>query len=357
MMLLNACIEDIDYNGPDSKSMLVVNCIAQDSTVPMFHLSRSRSFLEYYRSNDDLTSNVNVQISINGNTMDAVYYDSVRAFTDNRIVRQGDVITVTASHPEYGRITATDTVPYAQECKVSQYIKKYSHKNTVSEAFDDTEPDFDDNLVDSTWVVELEIQGRKDIDDFYMLKIDPSYSFVVTDLKDSTVDTVSMSLHYMVPATTKMLMELSNDATAVLEETEADSQFEFYANEYTFPDHNIKDGSKLSFEMLMEKPDTANFSMLLMNGYGYGFGGWMIPDSIQKSRTYSFGEIRYRLDVTLLVVSSAYYYYQKTVDDYENADLSLMSEPVTILHNVKGGAGILGAYTKKKFTLELVREF
>ena len=34
-----------------------------------------------------------------------------------------------------------------------------------------------------------------------------------------------------------------------------------------------------------------------------------------------------------------------------------MSEPVTILHNVKGGAGILGAYTKKKFTLELVRNF
>ena len=72
-LFVSACVEDIEYDGPDSKSMLVVNCITRDGDVPVFHLSRSRSFLEYYKSNDDFRSGINMEVSINGNARKAAY--------------------------------------------------------------------------------------------------------------------------------------------------------------------------------------------------------------------------------------------------------------------------------------------
>ena len=325
-MFVSACIEDIEYKGPDSKSMLVVNCIAQDGTVPVFKMNRSHSFLDYYYSDNDLTSGVNISIDINGNRKDATYNDEMKGYTDGRTISQGDIITVYASHPQLGSITATDTVPYGQECSMESYTKKYVHSKTMSEAFDDYVSDFDDSRVDSSLVVELDIQGHKEISDYYILQIEPMAVYTQQWILDSIPDTTYMALHFKVPAATKVLLGLSDDATALLEETEQDSQFEWGTTNFLFTDQHIKDGGKLSFEILLEKPDTTQ------QIYG--------------------DDIRYYLNIKLYVLSGSYYYYHKSVMDYSNADMTLMSEPVTIIHNIKGGAGILGTYAIKEFTIE-----
>ena len=70
------------------------------------------------------------------------------------------------------------------------------------------------------------------------------------------------------------------------------------------------------------------------------------PDKIKD-------EVIYTLDVKLYVLSGAYYYYHKSVKDYNDSEeISFLSEPVTILHNMKGGAGILATYTSKSFHWE-----
>ena len=46
------------------------------------------------------------------------------------------------------------------------------------------------------------------------------------------------------------------------------------------------------------------------------------------------------------------------LNDYWDADdISFLSEPVTILHNVKGGAGIVATYTSKTFQTEFKHKF
>ena len=250
---VSGCITDIEYNGPDSKSMLVVNSITKEGSVPVLHMSRSRSFLEYYYSNDDIKSDVNVSIDINGNELNASYGQTAGGYTDGRKISQGDIITVSASHHEYGSITATDTVPYMQDYLLSSYTKKHVHAKTMSEAFDEYYTDFDDSKVDSSWVIEIDIKDRKNADDFYMLKIWAEAIYTHQFEYDSIPDTVSMGLHFKVPATTKMLLGQSDAATALLEETEEDSQFEYYTIDYMFTDQHIKEGGKLTFDILLEK--------------------------------------------------------------------------------------------------------
>lgn len=348
VLFASACTKDIEYKGPDSTSMLIVNCIAHDGDVPVFHMSRSRSFLEYYRSNDDFKSGVNVDISINGNTKKATYNEEMGGYTDNRTISQGDVISVRASHTEYGEITATDTVPFAQEILMNSYIRKYVHAKTISEAFDDYAADFDDSKVDSSLVVEIDIQGHPDADDYYILKIEPIALYTQQWEFEDEPDTIPMALHFKVPAATKMLLGQSDATTAILEETEEDSQFEYGSTSFIFSDQYIKDGSKLTFEILLEKPDTTN------NIYYY-YNDQDIPVS-PMSAIYS-DKIEYQFNVKLYVLSGSYYYYHKSVIDYDNADMTFMSEPVTILHNVKGGAGILATYTSKEYSTGFSRQF
>lgn len=351
-VLTVSCTKDIEYKGPDSERMLIVNSITESGKIPSFRMSHSAFFLDSYYSGNSLKSGVSVQVDINGETRDAVYTDSVYGYTDGRAIKDGDVISVTASHPLYGTISAVDTVPYAQNCMFSEYRKEYVPTKTMSELFDDFFLDFDDNTVDSVWVAEIEIMGIDNKKDFYMLSIQPTMTYYRYNDYLEQYDTLTQYLHFKIPSDTKILLGQSDAATAVLEDTEADSQFNWGYTDFIFEDIYIKDGNKLSFDIMMEIPDTMDY-IYTYNEQSYleNYAPYSIADKIKD-------EIIYSVDVKLYVLSNTYYYYHKSVNDYKNADdISFLSEPVTILHNVKGGAGVLATYTSKTFHSEFKYKF
>lgn len=339
-VLLSACTKDIEYKGPDGKRMLILNSITEAGNVPVIEMSNSAFFLDSYYSGNIIKTGVDVQITINGQTGNANYSDSLKGFTDGRALNQGDVISVTATHPEFGTISATDTVPTIQGCSNTTRTKQYVPAKTMSEMFDDYVETFDDDEVDSVFVVELEIGGRADKTDYYILSIEPTMTYYkYNDLK-LKYDTITENIHYKVPSNTKILLGKSDAATAVLEETEADSQFEYGKTSYIFDDLYIKDGSKVSFDILMQKPDTLEYIYVFDDSYGIpvsDFTPKSIADKISE-------EVIYKANIKLYVLSDAYYYYHISVKDFSGANNTFMSEPVTILHNIKGGAGILGTY-------------
>lgn len=351
-VLICACTKDIEYKGPDSERMLIVNSITRSGNIPLFRMSHSAFFLDSYYSGHNLNSDVTVNVDINGETRTATYEESSKAYSDGRAIHDGDIISVTASHPLYGTVSATDTVPHAQNCLFSNYRKEYVPTQTMSELFDDFVSDFDDSSVDSVWVTELEIQGIDDKKDFYMLTIEPAVIYYQYNDWTEQYDTLQKVLHFKIPSETKILLGQADGATAVLEETEADSQFEWGKAEFMFDDLHIKDGNKFSFEIMMEKPDTLGLVYSYSNeGYLEGNDPYSIADKIKD-------EIVYSVTVKLYVFSDAYYYYHKSVNDYWDADdISFLSEPVTILHNVKGGAGIVATYTSKTFQTEFKHKF
>ncbi|MCQ2067838.1 MAG: DUF4249 domain-containing protein [Bacteroidaceae bacterium] len=351
-VLICACTKDIEYKGPDSERMLIVNSITRSGNIPLFRMSHSAFFLDSYYSGHNLNSDVTVNVDINGETRTATYDENCKAYSDGRAIHDGDIISVTASHPLYGTASATDTVPHAQNCLFSNYRKEYVPTQTISELFDDFISDFDDSSVDSVWVTELEIQGIDDKKDFYMLTIEPILTYYRYNDWTEQYDTFQTSLHYKIPSETKILLGQADGATAVLEETEADSQFEWGKTEFLFDDLHIKDGNKFSFDIMMEKPDTVEYIYTYSNeGHYEGADPYSITDKIKD-------EVVYSVTVKLYVLSDAYYYYHKSVNDYWDADdISFLSEPVTIIHNVKGGAGIVATYTSKTFQTEFKYKF
>lgn len=351
-VLICSCTKDIEYKGPDSERMLVVNSITQSGNVPVFKVSHTAFFLDSYYSGNYLKSGVTVNVDINGNTRTATYVDSLKGYTDGRAITDGDIISVNASHPNYGSVSATDTVPNAQNCLFTDYRKEYVPTQTMSELFDDYYSDFDDASVDSVWVTEFEIQGIDDRKDYYMMTIEPTLIYFMHNAWTDEYDTLQKYLHFKIPSETKILLGMSDDATAILEETEADSQFEWGKKEFMFDDLHIKDGNKFSFDLMMENPDTLDYIYTYSDmGYFEGVTPYSIADSIKD-------EIIYSITVKLYVLSDAYYYYHKSVNDFRDADdISFLSEPVTIISNMKGGAGILATYTSRTFHKEFKYKF
>jgi hypothetical protein len=351
-ILATACTKDIEYKGPDSERMLIVNSITESGRIPVFKISHSAFFLDSYYSGNAIKSGVNVSVDINGVTRDAAYVDSLKGYTDGRVITGGDIISVTASHPTYGTATASDTVPQAQDFNYTHYTKEFVQAHTMSEMFDDFFYDFDPDAVDSVWVAEMEISGNNDRTDYYLMTIEPTLTYFMYDEYEDTYDTLTKNLHFKIPAETKVLMGLTDATTAVLEDSEADSQYESGSKSFIFDDLYIKDGNKLCFDILMEKPDTLSWIFTFDNDSNVtGSNAYSVADYIKN-------EIIYTIDVKLYVLSSAYYYYHKSVMDYRDADeISFLSEPVTILHNVQGGAGILGTYSGKSFHSERTCKF
>ncbi|MBO7050925.1 MAG: DUF4249 family protein [Bacteroidaceae bacterium] len=351
-LLATACTKEIEYKGPDSERMLIVNSITESGRVPVFKISHSAFFLDSYYSGNELKSGVSINVDINGVTRDAAYVDSLKGYTDGRVIAGGDIISVKASHAQYGTATASDTVPHAQDFILTQYTKEYVPAHTMSEMFDDYFYDFNQDEVDSIWVTEIDIPGHDNNTDYYLMTIEPVMTYFMYDEYEDRYDTMAQAIHFKIPAETKVFMGMTDATTAVLEDTEADSQFEFGNKSFIFDDLYIKDGNKLSFDIVMEKPDTTAWIYSYVDDNDI-LGG--IPVSVSGLIK---DEVVYTLDIKLYVLSRAYYYYHKSVKDFEDADeLSFLSEPVTILHNVTGGAGILATYASKTFHYERTYKF
>ena len=49
-VIICACTKDIEYKGPDSERMLIVNSITKSGNIPMIRMSHSAFFLDSYYS-------------------------------------------------------------------------------------------------------------------------------------------------------------------------------------------------------------------------------------------------------------------------------------------------------------------
>ena len=313
-LLATACTKDIEYNGPDSERMLIVNSITEAGQIPVFKVSHSAFFLDSYYRGNALNSGVSLSVDINGVTRDASYVDSLKGYTDGRAIKGGDVISVVATHPKYGTARACDTVPYAQYFDFSQYTKEFVPAHTMSEMFDDFFYDFDVEKVDSVWVAEIEIPQNSSRTEYYMMTIEPTMTYFMYNEYDNQYDTLTQGLHFKIPAETKMLLGMTDATTALLEDTEADSQYEYGKQSFLFDDLYLKDAQKISFDILMEKPDTLGYIYTYdENNYLIGTTPYYIADMFKD-------EVVYTLNIKLYSLSRAYYYYHKSVKDFRDAD-------------------------------------
>lgn len=357
-LAMASCTMDIEYKGKDGKRMLIMNSVVEAGQQTSISVSRSSFFLDVTRTGQVLTpfDGVTVSVDINGVEQDARYIDSIHGFLDNRITMEGDIISVRATHPEYGTATATDTIPYAHDIKMSYYTKSFVGGKTLSELFSDDDESLIRHMdIDSVLVTEIEFPGRRDTTDFYVIEIHPYMVYYRWNM--TQWDTLSNDPYWMIPASSKVLIGQTSAGSTDIAGTELDIEYDCGPTRYSFDDTYLKNGDKLSVEILMNKPDTLSYPYYDFPVYGMDY------DQTSTSQQYSGipapvsiadlfkNQVDYLVRIKVYTISGAYYYYQKSCIDYANSDISFMSEPVTILHNVTGGAGILGTAVCREYEL------
>lgn len=337
---MTACVKDIDYNGPDGKRMLIVNSITPAGKAPVFEISHSAFFLDSYYTGNVLDGGVDVKVTINGQTETAGYVDSLKGYTDGRILKQGDILTVQAYHSEYGSLYATDTVPYAQSCIVTGHTRKYESGKTLGELFNRYRKKHQVRA-DSSWVLEIEIGERKNITDYYILTINPTMTYFKYNDTLGYYDTITDTIHYKTPASTKVILGQANAATSLLEDTGTEIRLERGLGFYIFDDLYLKDRNKVGFEVILEKPDTLEYI------YTYNSDSVIIDTTSYSIANKLKDEVIYNANIQFYTISETYYYYHKSASDFRRSRVNFMSEPVTVLHNVNGGAGIMATYVNE----------
>ncbi len=363
-LTLVSCTMDIEYKGKDGKRMLIMNSVVEAGQQTYISVSRSAFFLDVSRTGQvlDQSDGVTVSVDINGVELDARYVDSIHGFQDSRITMEGDIISIRASHPQYGTVTATDTIPYAHDITMSSYTKSFVGGKTLSELFgDEEEIPIRYKSIDSVLVAEIELPGRKDTTDFYVIEIHPYMVYYRWNMTDW--DTLSNDPYWMIPTSSKVLMGQTSAGSTEMAGTELDIEYDCGPTRFTFDDSYLKKGDKISVEILMNKPDTLLFPYYDYPVYGIDYDQPDDEDEDDEEDEEEYNgthapvsiadlikdQVDYLVRVKVYTISSAYYYYQKSCMDYANADITFMSEPVTILHNVKGGAGILGTAVCREY--------
>lgn len=357
-LAMASCTMDIEYKGKDGKRMLIMNSVVEAGHQTSISVSRSSFFLDVTRTGQVLTpfDGVTVSVDINGVEQDARYIDSIHGFLDNRITMEGDIISVRATHPEYGTATATDTIPYAHDIKMSYYTKSFVGGKTLSELFSDDDESLIRHMdIDSVLVTEIEFPGRRDTTDFYVIEIHPYMVYYRWNM--TQWDTLSNDPYWMIPASSKVLIGQTSAGSTDIAGTELDIEYDCGPTRYSFDDTYLKNGDKLSVEILMNKPDTLSYPYYDFPVYGMDYNQTStsqqysgIPAPVSIADLFK-NQVDYLVRIKVYTISGAYYYYQISCIDYANSDISFMSEPVTILHNVTGGAGILGTAVCREYEL------
>lgn len=133
LLLLTSCGEDnwfshrIEYNDVIEPQQMVLTSFLKVGKYPFIDVNHSWFFLdpnstkheadEYYYSgiNVGYLTDAVVTLTVNGSKVYNLHYDVVNRcyLTFDYTVTEGDQLLVTATHPDYGTVTATEHVPYA----------------------------------------------------------------------------------------------------------------------------------------------------------------------------------------------------------------------------------------------------
>jgi hypothetical protein len=290
-ILLNSCSNPIEFNGGETKPLLVLNCLVQADSIIKADVSRSVFFLDSYGNQNTLMPNADIEVFVNGNSVGKMqfvsndpvgeYYSSyygVSYYSINYTARKGDKIRIEASAPNFDKIWAETIVPEhaAEISNIEQVITTNQYGERMQCYYRITFQD---------------IPNEKN---YYLLTAVSIYPEQIT----GTYDTLSI-----------------ND-------------YPLYSTDVIFDNGSTDDifgeGSRGMFNV---------FSDDLIDGKEYSF--IVTPDNYTNSDV----SVTFKMHS----ITKEYYLYLQTISASYNDDfLEIFGEPVQVFNNINGGIGILG---------------
>jgi len=317
---LISCEKEIDFKGKEEAPRMVLNAIINpDSCIKVF-LSESQFFLstniEYKGIND-----AKVYVWRNGKMIEELIFDGKMTYTGSFIPSIGDKIKITAEHPDYPsvvseevviptpiQIISIDTVDF--KC----YATKYSGLYTGDDV-GDYYPNYE-ITEDSVYRVVTSSKVRIIFNDPEKIKNYYRVFVGINDKYDGENDSYNRVFCYSTDLVfSNSMMGLENTC---------------WYNEF---DDLLFDGETYTLTIGFYQERSYNRS----DEYYY-------RDRIPNER-----EITVRLES--LCESNYKYYSSLSLSGYVGD--GVFSEPVQIYSNIKGGMGIVGAYSASRSTIQL----
>ncbi|MBO7497605.1 MAG: DUF4249 family protein, partial [Bacteroidaceae bacterium] len=281
LLLLTSCEKEITYNGPDEQPMLVVNIIGEAGAPLAVEVSRSVFFLKVSEEDtDNLTlKDAVVNLSINGQGATLAYDPDLQAYPDSRPVGEGDAVTVTVTHPTYGKATASMTVPIAARAHFDSRTTTYVPKDSTQGAWGFGHAFVRGSRTDSVWHASVVIDDLEGTSGFYRLTIDPTYTFRLTDgpgafligydgymdseENDDGSYTIESGVSYSLPPTTRYVLDTNSSDPLEefigmipgLSDDEEENRYYIGRTSYLFTGEYLNaDATTITFDIYLHTP-------------------------------------------------------------------------------------------------------
>lgn len=305
-----ACENEIEFNGDEMQSMMVVNGFLSPDSIVKVHVTKSKFFLQD-DSGFDNVNNANVQLWVNNELKGVLTNAGNGYYTFNYTPKTGDKIKITASAGGLDDVYAETEIPRAVPILA---VDTFSI------------PQSDQYYTSGTYTE----YGGYDIDTLGV------YHSIKLNVKLTFKDSLNFNNYYVLNAQIKQTLKDGSTRFALSG---------FYSEDLVFG------GASVNNDVL----DTE-----AVNQY-YEFNDDLINGSTYKLSLYSFitnhedfnkpddggvdtnPVIKNELIVSLISVSRSYYLYLKSMDALSNSS-DFLSEPVQVHSNIVGGIGILGGY-------------
>lgn len=305
--LLFSCEKDLEFNGKETKSLLVLNSFVCAGEPISVNLSKSRFFLD---NNEDFEyiNDADIKLWKEDEIVSSFTFISNDGdYLNNYIPKEGETLRITASSPGLDPVEATvqlSSPPTILKVDTINHSKLYYW--TFEEEY---YPDYVEG--DLSFDMTVHIKDPRGVANYYRI-----FPYLIVTYKDGNV------------FTSEILDIDSNDP--VLSNTN-NSFFDSEENEGYF-----------------------NFSDELFDGKEYPLKlSWRLWMS---STIYHYEEIiSLEAVVELQELSKEYYLYEISREAASRAEEGggLFSEPVQIFSNINGGIGIFASYAKTTYNISI----
>lgn len=312
-----SCQDPIDFYGDETNNLVVVNALAKEDSVFATSLYFSRFFL----SNKPFEEIPNASLTLNVNGTD--YTGSHQGngnYGFNYIPHQGDSLTLTAIVPGHEPVSASTRVPKRPMAKDFESSSELHYDGYGDYYYSDY----------YTYEIRFKLEDPDSERNYYRLKVRyndtcyartyHNYNYQTDTYSDTVFDTLTNSntRHYY---TIEDMYIVDNEVIgSVINAIDGEAQGTYYGPELIFSDDKIN-GQTHEIKLTMDQYNTYN--------------------------SYSSDPLWQHVEFEVIIeaLSEEYFYYllttQKQLDNDEMA--GIISEPTTIISNVKGGIGVLGA--------------
>lgn len=318
-----SCENEIEFNGDEKSSMMVINGFFTPDSLLKIHVSKSKFFLKDDSSFDNIT-NATVQLWVNDVLKGEMDNAGDGFYTFNYFPNAGDVIKVSASNGVYNNVYSFAEIPHVVpilSLDTSSVELEDGYSTTYTSDGNTYRIDTVAIIRYTQFNVRLTFDEPANQDNYYELGLRLRLTYDDNTTEISPVNIYSEDIVFGSGASESDLIDTGN-----------------YNQYYEFND-----------ELISGKTHTLSFYKMISNTI-------YMPDYEPGTNPGDGVEVKSVVKkeyiVDLRSISKSYYLYLKSRDAAYNV-VDFFSEPVQIHNNIVGGIGILGGYTVNSKVIEI----